>query len=113
MGPLDSWQGGPTAHHTPSPAWQTLALQGSDLTREERHLWHFGLVISFKKGINVLSFKQSRCQHVKKISLMQVAHFIKNFTGTQDTKQLCVHTTVTPLPPQPRGHVPTSEGASE
>lgn len=44
---------------------------------------------------------------------MQVAHFIKNFTGTQDTKQLCVHTTVTPLLPQPRGHVPTSEGASE
>ena len=85
------------------------AFQGLDLTREKRHLWYSGLVISFKKGINFLSFKQSLCQRVKKISLMQVAHFIKNFTGTQDTKQRCVRTTVTPLLPQPRGHVPTSE----
>lgn len=55
-----------------------------------------------KKGRNFLSCKQSRHQHVKKISLMQVAHFIENFTGTEDTSGVSA-----PLPPpSPKGTRP-------
>lgn len=35
---------------------------------------------------------------------MQVAHFIKNFTGTEDTKQR-VRTTVTPPAPRALAHL--------
>ena len=71
-------------------------------------IWCFGLVISSKnKGRNFLSCKQSRHQHVKKISLMQVAHFIKNFTGTEDTRGASA-----PLPP-PAPRARAYGGASE